>query len=56
MQDLDNIRAKLKDFNIQAVAESTGLHPNSIYRFMTNKDSDPRYNTVLKLIKYLEKS
>lgn len=52
MMELEAIRAALKDCNIQAVARSTGLHPNAIYRFLKGQ-SNPRYATAERLAKYL---
>jgi DNA-binding phage protein len=52
MMELDAIRAALKDCNIQAVARSTGLHPNAIYRFLRGQ-TEPRYATIERLARYL---
>jgi DNA-binding phage protein len=54
MLELDAIRAALKDCNVQAVARSTGIHPNAIYRFLRGK-TDPRYATVELLTQYIKK-
>lgn len=52
MIELDAIRAALKDCNVQAVARSTGLHPNAIYRFLRGQ-TEPRYATIERLARYL---
>lgn len=54
MTDLEAIRARLADHNVQAVARSTGLKPNVIYRFRDGKTS-PRFATVAALLAYLAK-
>jgi DNA-binding phage protein len=53
MIDLDKIRAALRDSNVRAVARSTGLHPNVVYRFLKG-GTQPRFETVLRLAKYIE--
>lgn len=53
MMTLPEIRERLRDRNIQKVSEATGLHPHSIYRLM-KEDSRPAYETVKKIIDYLE--
>ena len=50
---LEQVRESLKDRNICAVAERTGLHPNTIYRLMS-PDSRPAWQTVAILSDYLE--
>lgn len=53
MPDLDTLRQQLADRNIQAVAKGAGLHPNAVYRLLAGS-SHPRYETVQKLITYLD--
>lgn len=55
MQTLDpeQIRKRLQDHNLRAVAKKAGVHHNALYRFMSGA-SDPRVSTILKLVKYLE--
>lgn len=52
MLTIDQIKTQLKDRNIRAVARAVGLHENTIYRFLN--DRDPRWSTVEKLNNYLE--
>ncbi|MBT4081021.1 MAG: helix-turn-helix transcriptional regulator [Gammaproteobacteria bacterium] len=52
MSDLEQIREKLQDRNIQAVAKATGLHANSIYKFV-NGGTEPKYATIKALSDYL---
>ncbi|WP_353845731.1 helix-turn-helix transcriptional regulator [Microcystis sp. M018S1] len=43
----------LADRNIRAVSKAAGVHPNAVYRLM-NGSTNPRYDTVQKLIAYLQ--
>jgi DNA-binding phage protein len=56
MEKLDDLRKKLADRNLAAVAKSAGIHPNSLYRLMKNDDFRPNMRTVEKLEKYLSKA
>ena len=51
--DKDEIRRRLRDYNLKAVAQKAGIHQNALYRFMSGQ-TDPRLSTILKLSKYLE--
>lgn len=53
MMTLKEIREKLKDRKMTVVSSETGIHVNAIYRFM-NDQTKPKYDTVKKLIDYLE--
>jgi DNA-binding phage protein len=53
MQELEKIRKMLEDRNLQVVAREAGVHPNALYRLKDGK-SQPKYETVLKLIAYFE--
>ena len=53
MVNLDTLRLMLRDRNLQAVARGSGVHPNSLYRF-ANGSSSPKYETVQKVLTYLE--
>ena len=55
MLTLDEVRERLKDRNLMAVANSAGVHYNALYRLMKG-GSNPSYKTVQKLIEYLQKS
>ncbi len=52
MLTVDQIKLELKDRNLRAVSRAVGLHENTIYRFIN--DRDPRWSTVEKLSNYLE--
>lgn len=49
---VDKIKEQLRDMNLAAVAESTGLHKNTVYNFM--RTENPNYKTAEILSKYLE--
>ena len=48
----DEIRTRLSDRNIRAVAVGAGLHPNTVYAFVRG-DTEPTYETVKRLSDYL---
>lgn len=52
MIDVQAIQEKLKTHNLRAVAAELGIHENTLYRFMNNRD--PRYSTVKKINDWLE--
>lgn len=52
MMTLEQIKEKLKDRNLSAVADATGIHRNAIYR-LVNGRSRPSYETVRRLVEYL---
>lgn len=52
MLQLDQIKAFLKDANLRAVAQSIGVHENTLYRLMAGKE--PTYSTVKRLSDYIE--
>ena len=53
MLTVEQIKHKLKDSNLKRVAENSGVHSATIYRFM-NEKSRPLYETVKALSDYLE--
>lgn len=53
MIDVEAIQEKLKPYNLRAVSEEIGVHENTLYRFMNNKD--PRFSTVKKITEWLDK-
>lgn len=53
MLTVEQIRERLKHSNLKAVAESIGIHYNTLYRLM-NTDADPSYSTVKTVSDYLE--
>lgn len=52
MIDVQAIQEKLKTHNLRKVADEIGVHENTLYRFMNNRD--PRYSTVKKINDWLE--
>jgi predicted transcriptional regulator len=54
MLTLKEIKAKLADRRLDAVAEATGLHPNSIARIRDGKNLDPKHSTLAALSAYFE--
>jgi DNA-binding phage protein len=51
MIDVQAIQEKLKTHNLRKVAVEIGMHENTLYRFMNNRD--PRYSTVKKITDWL---
>ena len=47
MIDVEEIQNKLKQYNLRMIAPDIGIHENTLYRFMNNRD--PRYSTVQKI-------
>lgn len=54
MLTFEEIRRRLQDRRLDAVAEATGLHPNSIARIRDGKNTDPKHSTLAALSAYLE--
>ena len=52
MIDVEAIQERLKKYNLRMIAPDIGIHENTLYRFMNNRD--PRYSTVKKIVDYLE--
>ena len=53
MIEVEELRRKLKPFNLTAVAEEAGVDKHTLYRLM-NERSRPSYETVKKLVEWLE--
>lgn len=53
MMTLDQVKAQLKDMNLKAVADASGVHYNAVYR-LVNGGTNPSYETVQKIVSYLE--
>jgi len=49
---LNEVKEKLKDRNIKAVAKSIDVHYNTLYKLL-NGVNEPSYSTLSKLIAYL---
>ena len=54
MLTLEEIKAKLADRRLDAVAKATGLHVNSVARIRDGKNTDPKPSTLAALSAYLE--
>ena len=54
MLTFQEIRERLQDRRLDAVAEATGLHPNSIARIRDGKNLNPKHSTVAALSACLE--
>ncbi len=54
MLTLEEIKKRLAESNLKAVAEKAGVHYNSLYR-LAKADANPSYDTVKKLSDYLER-
>lgn len=53
MITLDEIKRQLKDMNLRAVSRGAGVHYNALYR-LVNGETNPSYETVHKIVSYLE--
>ncbi len=54
MLTLDQIRKALRDRRLAKVAESTGLHYNTILEIRDNPNANPTYKVLLALSTYFE--
>lgn len=54
MMTLDQIRDALKDRRPAMVAQSTGLHVNTVMRIRDGMNTNPTYEVVAALFKYLQ--
>lgn len=54
MMTLDQIRDALKDRRPAMVAQSTGLHVNTVMRIRDGMNTNPTYEVVTALSKYLQ--
>ena len=53
MIDVEAIQERLKKYNLRMIAPDIGIHENTLYRFMNNRD--PRYSTVKKINDWFDK-
>jgi len=51
---LEEIKARLADSNIRAVAKKIGIHEQTLYGFMKSKGKSINFDTYRKLVEYLE--
>ena len=49
--DIDDIRKALEDRNLVAVAERTGLHPETLYRIVRKSQTGVSFETYTILIR-----
>jgi transcriptional regulator with XRE-family HTH domain len=54
MLNLDQIKAKLSDRRLDAIAAATGLHRNTIANIKSGKIENPTYYVLIKLSDYFE--
>jgi len=54
MLTIEQIRKRMQDRNIKAVAEAIGVHQQSLYRIMAG--SEPSYRVLKLLSDYLEET
>lgn len=55
MMTIEQIKRRLADSNLSAVAEKSGVHPATLYRMMAgDSPTKPLYETVKTLSDYLE--
>jgi len=54
MYTIDQVKDRLADRNLKAVAEKSGVHYNTLYRLMSSDSPNPHYETMKKLIEYLD--
>lgn len=52
MNELEQVRKRLRLMNIKAVADGAGVHVNVVYR-MAHGHTRPRYETVRRVADYL---
>ena len=51
---LEEIKARLSESNIRAVAKRIGVHEQTLYSFMSSKSRSVNFETYRKLVEYLE--
>ena len=54
MMTLNEVKEALSDRNIREVARRTGLHHETIHRLQSGAIKNPSYETVSRLVNYLE--
>ena len=54
MMTLEQVKEKLQDRNIAEVSRRCNLQYKTVFDIATGRNKNPSYNTVLKLINYLE--
>lgn len=53
MFEIEEIRRRLKDSKLTAVAKSSGVSYRILYKFMNWPNNDPKHSTVTLLSSYL---
>jgi hypothetical protein len=51
---LEKVKAALKDLRLERVAESTGLHYNTLRDIRDNPNANPRWSTMVALDRYMQ--
>lgn len=54
MLTLDQIKERLRDSNLRAVAQSSGVNYHTLIKLMNEEGRDPAYSTVKALSDYLQ--
>lgn len=54
MLSLDEIRKKIQDHNLSAVARATGMHRQHLWRLVSGDLNNPTMRTLERLTEYLE--
>jgi DNA-binding Xre family transcriptional regulator len=53
---IEQIKNKLKDRNLRAVAKAVGVHYNTLYHIATGSNANARASTLAKITTYLERA
>jgi transcriptional regulator with XRE-family HTH domain len=53
MMTIDEIRAALQDRRLTVIAAQTGLHYNTVSAIKRGEQTNPQYDTLIKLSTYL---
>lgn len=53
---IEEIRTRLKPFNLKVVSEMTGMKYQQLYWIASGRNKNPSYEAVKKIIDFLEKS
>lgn len=53
MITLEQIRSELADRKLKVVAKETGLHYMTVWRISAGKETNPKFDTVVRLSEYL---
>lgn len=51
---LEELREKLKPFNLKEVAKATGMNYQKVYWIASGRSTNPSYESVSTLVKFLK--